>query len=203
MTTQKILFEPEITFLASDKLLLDVCNDAHNYWMQKQDFYKLKVKILDKYATKAGIAKQKIKKECYTCDGTGYYHTGDTCYNCTKGIFEIRTYYLQRWVMNGSAYYVPIIYRPATDGPVIDEFEGTIYHEPHKTIQPDFAYAALTCKYDKDAFHKFIIQFQNKLTKLEWKSWGEMSQGKANFIEAFAAWCGLDLQKENTDDLPF
>lgn len=202
MTTQKILFEPEVTLPPSDKFLFDVCNNANRHWQLKQEFFKLKVEILQKYATKAGIAKQTIKKECYTCDGTGYFRTGALCYNCTKGVYEARTYYLQRWVMNGYLYFVPLLSNP-TMCPVVQEFEGTVVHEPIIGVSPFFAYAALTSKYNRFMFDGFLQMFKSSLSNSGWRKWGEISKGKANFIEAIAEWYGMELQKDTVDDLPF
>lgn len=204
MTTQKILFEPEVTLPVSDKLLFDVCNNASNSWQLKQDFFKLKAEMLERYATKAGIARQKIKKECYTCDGTGYYHTGDSCYNCTKGIYQTRTYYLQRWVMNGDLYFVPLLSNP-TMCPIVQEFEGYVsdWVEPVKGIDPNFAYAAFTSKYDKQRFYDFLHLFKNNLTQAGWKKWGEISKGKKSVIHALAEWYVVELQNDSVDDLPF
>jgi hypothetical protein len=205
MTTQKILFEPEITLPASDKFLFDVCNNASNHWELKQDFYKLKAEMLQKYATKAGIAKQKIKKECNSCDGTGFYQRGVSCMRCSNGIYEVRTYYLQRWVMNGDLYFVPVTYNPENMGGIVQEFEGYVsdWVEPVKGVNPFFAYAALTSKHNKFMFQDFLHLFKNSLSKSDWKKWGEICKGKANFIESLATWYGMELQKDTVDDLPF
>lgn len=202
MTTQKILFEPEVTLPTSDKFLFDVCNNASNSWQLKQEFFKLKAEILQRYATKAGIAKQIIKKECNTCDGTGWYLTTTRCRNCNGGVYQTRTYYLQRWVMNGDTYFVPVN-DPTTMGPILQEFEGTVDHEPVKGVDPFFAYAALTSKYNRFMFDDFLHLFKSYLTKTGWKKWGEISKGKKSVIHALAEWYVVDLQNDLVDDLPF
>lgn len=197
---QSVLFEPEITFPPSDKFLFDVCNSAPNHWNYKQSFYHLKQVILSKYAVQVGIARQIIDVKCSSCNGTGVFQRGVSCMRCDRGIYQRRTYFLRKYVMNGKGYYVPICYEASLGG-ITEEIKGYIVHDPIEGVHPNFAYAALMYKYDSQVFHMFIIQFQNKLSKYDWKKWGEISQGKANFIEALAAWYEVNLQTQ--DDLPF
>lgn len=203
MTTQKILFEPEVTLPVSDKVLFDVCNNAEKFWIHKQPFFIFKSKILEKFATKSGIAKQFIDVKCNTCGGSGRYSNwgkNEDCKSCMHGLYQRREYYLQEYVMNGSVYYVPVAYMGGM--PSVSKYiKGHIIHEPIEGIPPNLAYAALLYKYDKPKLGEFIFWFGGRLGPTDWKRWGEISQGKANFIEALAAWYGVHLQ--TTDDLPF
>jgi hypothetical protein len=106
--------------------------------------------------------------------------------------------------MNGDLYFVPVN-DPTTMGPILQEFEGYVsdWVEPVKGVEPNFAYAALTSKYKRFMFDDFLHIFKSSFSNSDWKKWGEISKGKANFIEALAEWYGMELQKDTTDDLPF
>ncbi len=71
-------------------LIATILHRANSYpqWLDKERFYALKQRVLDRYAERDGFDVQYLRgKECYTCDGTGlftYWSSRDrvTCDRC-------------------------------------------------------------------------------------------------------------------------
>lgn len=104
-----LTFEPDITIPHTDMALLKACNNARRGWVYKQLFYDLKNRILEKYATVSGYDVQTVRRECYTCRGTGWYEYNRACYNCIgSGVYSERQFFLQRYVLNGELFHRPV-----------------------------------------------------------------------------------------------
>ena len=85
-----------------------VCNSAGKYWRHQRAFYKLKNEMLEKYGHACDYDLQVIKKECYTCGGSGMYSETARCHNCDNGIYAIRKYVLKRYLLNGAIFHRPL-----------------------------------------------------------------------------------------------
>lgn len=190
------LFEPDIKMPHSDFQLLVACNNAKRNWLHKQTFYKLKAELLDKYADHVCFDKQLIEIKCDVCFGTGSFSATRRCYRCTGGIYDHRTYYLKRYVLNGMQFHKPVPITEVT-GPIKDTLLGYVNHDSPE-IEPGFAYVCLLKKYKPAEFTEHLRQFRKAFTKSDMKRWGEVAAKSNDIIEALAIWYGVTV-----DDLPF
>lgn len=100
-----------------------------------EDFYDLKKKLLQKYATPQGSLIQQIGKECY-----GYYNPswddydgciGTDCLKCDgSGVFDTVYYRLNKWDWCGYSFLIPAgkAYFTAADRPEPD-IVGRVEHQ--------------------------------------------------------------------------
>lgn len=169
----------------------------------KQSFYSdVKPVILEKFAIFDGYDQQIIKKQCWSCNGTGIYtHTTyhypggnktertEPCYSCIKGIYSTREFFLKRYILNEMVYHIPCDFAPLV-GPIKNKVHGIIKHEAVDSQKAYRAYIILLFLYNKTKFYymvKDLIQEEIRL-KTNWKR---------QLIQKLFAY-------ENTnDDLPF
>ncbi len=174
----------------------------------KQSFYSnVKSVILEKFGIFDGYDQQIIKKQCWSCNGTGIYtHTTyhypegnktqrkEPCYSCIKGIYSTRQFFLKRYLLNEKLYHIPCDFEPIIVTPdlIKNSIDGIIKHETVDSQKSHRAYIILLFLYNKTKFYymvKDIIQEEIRL-KTTWKR---------QLIQKLFAY-------ENTaasDDLPF
>lgn len=212
-----LLFEPDVYVPVSDFKLFKSCNSAAKNWKYKPAFYQLKDKLLRMFGVACGHDLQVIKHVCYTCGGSGMYTSDRVCYNCTDGVHQVVNVCLERWVLNGELFHIPLgrvdirtgmlwadVSRPREATDKIYTFKNTIQGlVTHLTpaVNPDYAYICLLYKYDRDGFFAHLLQLQKSLSAADWKKWGELSAGRLNFFEVLQEW--FIGPQEEEDDLPF
>jgi hypothetical protein len=98
-----------------------------------QGFYQLKDKILKRYGKRTGYEIQHIKKECWTCNGSGVYpypSFTQTCLNCGgTGIYSEFWVQLGVYRLGWRSFHIPET-RFLKD-PKMSQIEGLIRHN-HK-----------------------------------------------------------------------
>jgi len=148
----------------------------------KQSFYSnVKTIILDKFGIFDGYDQQIIKKECWSCHGTGlykhyWYECGELmcikqekCYSCIKGVYSTRQFFLKRYILNENIYHIPCDFEPIV-GPIKNKINGIIKHETVNSEQAYRAYIILLFLYNKNKFYcliKDMIQEEIRL-KTNW-----------------------------------
>ncbi len=70
-------------------------------------YFPLKDKILNRFGVHIGYDLQHVKKECYTCNGTGWYTVRDRCYNCRDGIYSEFWCKLSSYELGNRKFYIP------------------------------------------------------------------------------------------------
>lgn len=93
--------------------LLHIANSAP---LDRERFYAMKTRILQRFATQDGVDLQELPgKPCWSCDGSGtFYHLysgdADTCWKCDgSGWFQSPRYVtLQRWRLGRFVFHQPI-----------------------------------------------------------------------------------------------
>jgi hypothetical protein len=92
-----------------------VMANGSDYWYEmKEEFYKVKNKVLKRKAIYCGLQMQRVPVRCNSCDGTGrwhywYYDGGEWCFRCRgTGIFQVRLYYLMKYILNGKVFHIPV-----------------------------------------------------------------------------------------------
>ena len=101
--------------------------NAAEYPGKKPFFYDLKRSLLQRHGYHDGWDLQEIVYECWNCGGTGEDKYGDYCNKCEDGVYAIRQFYLERWVLGSRVYHVPILEKPNTKP--WNKVEGRIKHE--------------------------------------------------------------------------
>ncbi len=92
--------------------LLQAAN-AGNYPGKREFFYPLKDKVLRKYGRFEGYDRQVLSYPCWRCHGTGvlsdlWGSAGAACTKCGgDGIWETRTYFLERWLLEERVFHIP------------------------------------------------------------------------------------------------
>lgn len=119
--------------------LLHIANSAPpSGKVRKERFYAMKQKILKRFGAEDGHDIQHISgKECWNCDGIGWWDEYDECYKCDgTGWFKHPVWVvLKRWKLGGYKFHEPIkrhYSEPEAelrDRPVI---EGYIEHVSYK-----------------------------------------------------------------------
>ena len=100
---------------------------------EREDFYKLKQAILEKYGKIVGYDVQHIVKRCWSCRDGWIYEYGDNfpsdeCRRCTRGIYSERFILLERWALGSKIFHRPIGTTDRRDVTI----EGTIQHRPSR-----------------------------------------------------------------------
>jgi len=196
-----ILFEPVMALPAGDFDMFKACNDAPRNWTYKQQFYTVKNQMLLAYAAPAGFDKQIIKQSCWTCNGTGWYTSDSRCRSCYgDGVYQIRTYWLKRFVLNGELFHRPVE-AAEVDGRIMNVINGLVHHDT-PSVEPNFAYAHILKKYSPMEFPDFLREFRRRFDKADMKRWGEISAAinrkGGGIMDALQEWYGVKF-----DDLPF
>lgn len=174
---------------------LKICNTSNFKW--KQNFYKLKLKLIERFGKKDGYDMQEIIHKCNCCTNGIYvnHSTGkeDLCHHCDgTGQFRIQYWKLNRFLINGELFHLP---EYCTLNTMIKGYRflirGRIKHEAIKG-NPYISYLILLYKYDKETFKKLI---QGKLFQIKVRITNNLEQ-KCRIIKRY-------FQKETQDDLPF
>ncbi len=120
----------------------------------KDIFYHFKTWFLERHAVAAGYARQTIVKMCYTCDGTGWYRPGERCWNCDRGFYSVRIYFLKRHILNGKIFHCPVEHNQYEHSKydlighqVVEEIDGYIRHDPVDKNKAKWAAIALFAVY--------------------------------------------------------
>jgi hypothetical protein len=96
----------------------------------KYQWYRIKDMLLARYGTLVGEDIQRIKRECHSCDATGYWHYwyddgGDICDRCWgTGVWQWEFNFLNRYELFGKTFHRPHGTRILTDDG--KKFEPTI-----------------------------------------------------------------------------
>jgi len=155
-------------------------------------FYSIKNKVLEKYGTKKGFDQQHIKKECWSCDGSGIFHGFDNggfyrsvppklCFQCSgSGVFDEFWVLLEVWELGKYEFHKPVERvrkceyfnfkksKPSIQKGIRNYIEGYIDHTPHPRAKTTFF--LLTAIYCPKWFIKDIFNLlRNKLLRPWWK----------------------------------
>jgi hypothetical protein len=77
--------------------------------LRRDEFYAIKERLLMRYGTIQGTEIQHIKKDCFTCDGTGEYEPEVDCYKCWgTGVYQEFWVKLISWDWNGYSFHQPV-----------------------------------------------------------------------------------------------
>jgi hypothetical protein len=120
--------------------LLHYANRYISFPNQREEFYKLKTKLLHKYGTKITTEIQHIKKECYQCDGTGIFKCNwkndEPCWRCSKGVYKEFWTRLDKYKLGKFYFHNPVErmyhYAPLFEGEALPIIEGYIEHKTPK-----------------------------------------------------------------------
>lgn len=212
MSTQPKLFEEQ---QVSDKFLkvFDICNRAGKSFQYNYDFYSIKNVILKDRGVKCGYDLQQITKECWSCEGAGWYSEGNVCYKCNGGgIYGVVHVVLERYALNGKLYHIPLGRYgeiSSIDGQSIygmtfeNTIRGYIKHDTPKE-NPVYAYAQLLYMYDKDKFLRFLVSLYNRSTNKMRRKYKMLVSRASDRVRALGVWLGVTKEEiEDIDELPF
>lgn len=76
------------------------------FWL-KGRFYHMKDRLLRRFGEYVGYDIQHIRKECWTCHGTGMYTEKQRCWNCSNGIYKEFWCKLERWQVGNYVFHLP------------------------------------------------------------------------------------------------
>lgn len=94
-------------------LLLHVANSSPPWSItsQRKIFFNIKEEILRRYGLFQYYETQHIKKDCWTCGGTGIfecdYKKPEPCWHCKKGIYEEFWVILTKWKLGKRCFHTP------------------------------------------------------------------------------------------------
>lgn len=126
--------------------LLYIANSS-KYSEKDEYFYPLKNRLLLRHAVYDGYDEQVINKDCWNCNGTGIDKWDTDCDKCnSSGIYEVKKYYLKRYILNNRLYHSPQFMKP--DGECKETIEGLIQHEPIASLTGKRACKWLMLRYD-------------------------------------------------------
>lgn len=97
-------------------------------------FYKLKDKLLDRFASREGTDWQHIKHHCWSCDGTGNWgywrwDGGDACYRCNgTGVYREFFVELERYSLAGRMFHRPLDRAEELPDGASVNIEGVVRH---------------------------------------------------------------------------
>jgi len=190
-----------------------------------KEFYQYKTNILEKFGTHDGFDLQIIpEKECFSCNGTGWYCYDIPCYNCDKGVYLPQKYIvLKRYDICGKSFHVPqsFFYHLPTHVEFKDTINGLVKHE--KSEHADSCKVILYLIMTKGGYIKHYYS-QVMGWKYQWyypKNWAFtifhfMKYGKNAYpiwklkrhfskytLENFNASHRFGIEYHTEDDLPF
>ena len=161
-----------------------------------KSFYLLKDKILKVFGHENDYDIQHLKKKCYSCNGTGFYHQNIRCYKCNNGVYEEYDVILQRYILNNSCFHIPLGRLEGNrlkiwdgyynndewgypeiskwryelfHGIIKNSINGLIKHDPPKKLNPQFGYWFLLFHYDKPTFNNQTTTWLNTTDKKEYQ----------------------------------
>lgn len=128
-------------------LLGDVLHIANSRppLIRQREFYALKDKLLQRYGTSDGFDVQHIKKECWSCDGTGKAYRDafvfgqwrsvyvGKCFRCNNGVYHEFWVRLERYRLGRHTFHIPKERTSADPGLVMQHpmIEGYIRHHDY------------------------------------------------------------------------
>lgn len=121
-------------------ILLHYANRDIPYF-SKNEFYEIKKNLLLKYGVMIGTEIQHIKSKCYSCNGTGVFHSfyklPETCFKCGgSGVYKEFWTVLYKYKIDKWEFFIPYKrmdhYEPLFDGKIYPIIEGYINHETPK-----------------------------------------------------------------------
>jgi len=120
--------------------------------------YAIKERILRRWGRLVGEDIQHIKRECYSCDGSGYYYAGEDCWLCGgTGIYDEKWIRLERWEFGGHIFHRPIGNMwPPMNGMVT--VEGRIYHTDRNDAASNDALLWLALLFDRRFFSQQLTR---------------------------------------------
>lgn len=131
----------------------------------KDKFYPIKNRILLKYGTRVGEEIQHIRKECYSCDGTGVFRCEwkpkESCWSCGgTGVYEqywtrLDKYKLGKWYFHNPTKR-QYEYEPLFEGVALPVIKGYIHHDRPKYRLGREAMLWLFLMYDRSAYKKML-----------------------------------------------
>ena len=132
-------------------------------FLARSQFYKLKTRLLLKYATKTGTDIQHIKKECYHCGGTGTFKCDwklpEPCWRCMgSGVYDefwsrLDKYNLGKWYFHNPVE-IMYVYEPLFEGEALPMIEGYIHHKTPKYRLGKECALWLFLLFDRKSFRK-------------------------------------------------
>lgn len=108
---------------------------------RKDEFYKIKNRILKRYGNLLGIDIQHIRKDCYSCDSTGIFRSEwkqpERCWSCGgTGVYQEFWTRLEKYKVGKWYFHNPIeriySYYPLFEGESNPLIEGFIHHKTPK-----------------------------------------------------------------------
>lgn len=88
--------------------LLWLANARMSSCSNRDAAYAIKERILRRLGQLVGEDIQHIKRECYGCEGSGYYYSGEDCYRCGgTGVWDEKWIRLERWQLAGRIFHRP------------------------------------------------------------------------------------------------
>lgn len=139
--------------------LLHICNSNPHCFGDKEDFYALKSRLLDRYGTPDGYDVQHIPgKPCWSCEGTGGLYEPCGCYKCGgSGWFKhpvwvtLRRYRMGRYVFHtpdGRSYEKP--------EPDVTNIEGYVQHANYDWRTLERAALVLALLFERRFFWRLL-----------------------------------------------
>ena len=185
-----------------------------NRQTKSAEFYKIKNRILRRYATFIGYDVQFIEgKKCFACDGTGnyvYYVDDDfeeeeyitECKRCHKGWYKRPTWnILSRFKFGGYIFHQP--FERAYKAPEISQpfIKGYIEHIPAR--YGAFALQILFLLYRKGYYKTYLIRSYNECL-FRWYRWKKrITMRITQLINHYKIKLNQHPNTFEDDDLPF
>lgn len=135
--------------------LLHHANSDISY-LTKSNFYAIKNYILQKYGLRTTTDIQHIRKECYTCEGTGSYTCSyklpEKCWDCYgTGVYEEYWAVLDVYTLGKYHFHLPVK-KVLKSLMFFTNIEGYIHHRPSKNNLGRECMLWLYLFYDFDSF---------------------------------------------------
>jgi len=115
----------------------------------KNDFYRLKERLLKKYATTHFSDVQHIKKICWSCDGNV------PCHRCINGVYDEFWVLLNRYELGGFIFHIPVCRGNVKPGTTV-HIEGYINHRKYANHLSDECFYWLMLFFDFKSFMKYF-----------------------------------------------
>lgn len=137
-------------------------------YREKQDFYRLKAQLLKYFGRYDGWDLQVLTDDCWDC-----YGNDPSCTRCDgNGIYSIRRFYLERWILDNRTYHKPVPETPYGD--YREVLTQKITHEPIPYRRARIAAYILFARYWPRLLVKKSWQFtKNRLPKWRQPWWEE------------------------------
>lgn len=180
-------------------------------------FYPLKDSILRKYGHSDSYDLQKIVVKCNACDGTGKFRkytdwnrfVKEPCFRCDNGIYDTKYIALERWILNGTLYHIPLgrvnphgLHSELGNLRYVNTIEGKIKKEMYDLKEVKRDYMTLLRIYDRNAFLSLVMsEFKYKHRKTKLKFMNTVRQYRS-LLGGYLVYFGL-VKAKPQDELPF